>query len=176
MKWITGAKWSMALYCQQCGGITEEQERGGRQRPVCMVCGAVTYFDPKLAAAVVIERAGKLLFGRRGPGTRSPGLWSFPAGFVERGEQVEAAAIREAFEESGLSVELGPLLGLFSEQGETVVLAVYPASAAHGEPVAGDDLVEIAWFAPDELPELAFPHDHRIVDCWKTRRSTDWPR
>jgi ADP-ribose pyrophosphatase YjhB (NUDIX family) len=162
----------MERFCQQCGGITEEREQDGRLRPVCVVCGAITFLDPKLAAAVVIERDGKLLFGRRGPGTRAPGLWSFPAGFVERGEQVEAAAVREALEETGLSVRLGPLMGLFSEQGETVVLAVYIASGEHGEPVAGDDLTEIAWFSPDELPELAFPHDRRIVDLWKMRRAS----
>jgi 8-oxo-dGTP diphosphatase len=162
----------MERFCQQCGGITAEREQDGRLRPVCVVCGAITFLDPKLAAAVVIERDGKLLFGRRGPGTRAPGLWSFPAGFVERGEQVEAAAAREALEETGLSVRLGTLIGLFSEQGETVVLAVYIASVEHGEPVAGDDLTEIAWFSPDELPELAFPHDRRIVELWKMRRAS----
>lgn len=157
------------MFCQQCGGKTEEREHDGRPRPVCTVCGAVTFLDPKLAAAVVIERDGRLLFGRRGPGTRAPGLWSFPAGFVERGERVEDAAIREAREEVGLAVVLGPLLGLFSATGETVVLAVYAASAA-GEPVAGDDLTEVGWFSPDALPELAFPHDEQIVALWRKHR------
>jgi 8-oxo-dGTP diphosphatase len=161
----------LQLYCQQCGGITVEEERDGKLRPVCTVCGAITYFDPKVAAAVVIERDGKLLFGRRGPGTRSPGLWSFPAGFVERGEQIETAAIRETREEVGLTVELGPLLGLFSATGETVVLAVFAATAAHGEAVAADDLTEIGWFSPDTLPELAFPHDVRIVELWRRYRA-----
>ena len=161
----------MPLFCQQCGGPTEERVRDGKPRPICTVCGAVTYFDPKLAAAVVIERDGRLLFGRRGPCTRAPGKWSFPAGFVERGEPVETAAIRETFEESGLRVELGPLLGLFSEEGETVVLAVYLAAAFSGEPIAGDDLDEIGWFGPDDLPELAFPHDTGIVELWKKHRS-----
>ena len=91
--------------------------------------------------------------------------------FVERGEPVETAATREAFEESGLRVELGPLLGLFSEAGETVVLAVYLATAFTGEPVAGDDLDEIGWFGPDALPELAFPHDERIVRLWQKHRA-----
>lgn len=159
------------MFCQQCGGKTEEREHDGRPRPVCTVCGAVTFLDPKLAAAVVIERDGRLLFGRRGPGTRAPGLWSFPAGFVERGERVEDAAIREAREEVGLAVVLGPLLGLFSATGETVVLAVYAASAA-GEPVAGDDLTEVGWFSPDALPELAFPHDEQIVALWRKLRGS----
>lgn len=155
------------MYCQRCGGITEEAKRDGRSRPVCTACGAVTYYDPKVAVAVVIERDGKLLFGRRGPGTRAAGGWSFPAGFVERGEQIEAAAIRETREEVGLTVALGPLLGLYSATGETVVLAVYAAASFSGDAVASDDLTEVGWFSPDALPELAFPHDERIVELWK---------
>jgi 8-oxo-dGTP diphosphatase len=157
------------IFCQRCGGHTEEREHDGRLRPVCLACGAVTYFDPKIAAGVVIERNGRLLFGRRGPGATAAGRWGLPAGFVERGERVEDAAIREAREEVGLEIALGPLLGLFSESGETVVLAVY-AAIADGEPVAGDDLEAVAWFAPDQLPELAFARDEAIVALWRQRR------
>lgn len=143
-----------------------------RLRPVCGACGMVTYLDPKLAVAVLIARDGQVLLGRRGPGTREPGRWSFPAGFVERGEVVEEAARREAREESGLDVALGPLLALLSYDGETVVVAVYPAISWTGEPVAGDDLTEVGWFPADDLPDLAFPHDRRIIDRWlETQRS-----
>lgn len=157
------------LYCQTCGGKTGEREVDGRERPVCEVCGAVTYLDPKLAVAVLIERDGLILLGRRGPGTRASGRWSFPAGFVERGERVEDAAAREAREEVGLTVDVGPLLGLYSETGETVALAVFIARA-EGEPLAGDDLDSVGWFAPDALPDLAFPHDTRILTAWRDRR------
>ncbi len=159
------------MYCQQCGSPTEVRLVDDRPRPVCVRCGAVTYLDPKLAVAVVIERDGKLLFGRRGPGTRAPGKWSFPAGFVERGERVEDAAVREVREEVGLEVTLGPLLGLYSATDEVVVLAVYLATTIAGTALAQDDLVEVGWFAPEALPDLAFPHDARIVDAWRTGRS-----
>jgi len=158
------------LHCQGCGGRTIEREIGGRIRPVCDACGAVTYLDPKLAVAVLIERNGQILLGRRGPGTRASGRWSFPAGFVERGEKVEDAAAREAREEVGLIVEIGPLLGLYSQAGETVVLAVFAARAV-GEPAAGDDLEAVGWFAPDDLPDLAFPHDTRILTAWRDHRT-----
>lgn len=154
-------------FCQSCGGETERRDIDGRERAVCTLCGWVAYLDPKLAVAVVIARDGRILLGRRAPGSRNPGLWSFPAGFVERGEQVESAAIREVAEEVGLVVELGPLLGLYSSEGETVVLAVYLAKTAGGEPVAADDIEAVGWFSPDELPELAFHHDHRIVEAWR---------
>ena len=152
-----------ALHCQTCGGETEERTVDGRLRPVCRSCGAVTYLDPKLAVAVVVQRDGKVLLGRRGEHTRSAGKWSFPAGFVERGEVVEAAAVREVQEETGFVIELGPLVSLISSPGETVVLAVYTGKIASGAEHAADDLTELGWFAPDALPELAFPHDVEIL-------------
>jgi ADP-ribose pyrophosphatase YjhB (NUDIX family) len=160
----------MALHCAACGSLTEDRPVEGQLRPVCVACGQVAYLDPKLAVAVLIERDGRLLLGRRGPGTPEPGKWSFPAGFVERGERVESAATREAREETGLDVAIGELIGLFSSEGETVVLAVYAAAAASGEAIAGDDLTEVDWFPPDDLPELAFPRDLRIIETWRTSR------
>lgn len=143
--------------------------RDGRTRPVCQQCGAVTYFDPKVAAGVLIARDGRLLLGRRGPNAVAGGKWGLPAGFVERGEQVEAAAIREAREEVGLEVTLGSLLGLYSEAGQMVILAIYEA-AASGEPVASDDLEAVGWFSPEDLPDLAFPRDRAIIASWHARR------
>jgi 8-oxo-dGTP diphosphatase len=160
----------MEQYCAVCGSLTEERTVEGSSRSVCTACGQVVYLDPKLAVAVLIARDGRILLGKRGPGAREPGKWSFPAGFVERGERVERAAAREAREETGLDVVVGDLVGLFSSDGETVVLAVYEATFAVGEPRAGDDLVEVAWFAISDLPELAFPRDQRIVDEWLSAR------
>lgn len=160
-------------YCQRCGGETAEQIVEGRSRPVCGQCGFVVYLDPKLAVAVVIERDGAILLGKRGPNTREPGRWSFPAGFVDRGEAVEDAAIREVEEETGLGIMVGPLLGLFSRRGETVVLAAYAAASVAGEPVAGDDLERLDWFDPGDLPDLAFPHDREIIAAWQAWRERD---
>jgi len=158
------------MFCQRCGSPTEERIVDGRERPVCTGCGTPTYLDPKLAVTVVIERDDRVLLGKRAAWTRSPGTWSFPAGFVERGEVVEAAAIREVAEETGLLIEPGPVLGVFSEPGETVILLVYPALSITGTARAGDDLTEIGWFSPDGFPELAFPHDRAILRLWQSWR------
>jgi 8-oxo-dGTP diphosphatase len=161
----------MDQYCAACGSPTKERLVEGCNRPVCTACGQVVYLDPKLAVAVLISRGGRILLGKRGPGSRESGKWSFPAGFVERGERVERAAAREAREETGLDIVVGNLVGLYSSDGETVVLAVYEATSM-GEPRAGDDLTEVAWFATSELPELAFPRDLRILDAWLSAPET----
>lgn len=157
-------------HCPRCGGETTQTSVEGKARPVCGSCGFTIYLDPKLAVAVVIEREGRLLLGLRGEGTREPGKWSFPAGFVDRGEIVEMAAIREIREETGLTLESLELLDLISREGEAVVLAVYVATSHRGNPVPADDLVEVGWFDPHELPDLAFPHDPAIVNRWKRWR------
>lgn len=159
------------MYCQQCGQPTEEREVDGRMRPVCTSCGAVTWIDPKLAVAVVIEHDGKVLLGLRADGAREAGKWGIPAGFVDRGEVVEDVAVREMAEETGLAVDLGPVLTVVSHPGEPVVLVVYAATGFRGEPRPGDDLAEIGWFAPDALPEMAFAHDADILATWGSWRA-----
>lgn len=155
------------MFCQQCGAPTRELVRDGRMRPVCTACGMTTYLDPKLAVAVIVAHQDTILLGKRGAHTREPGKWSFPSGFVERGERVEDAARRETLEETGLIVELGPVLTLLSSPGETVVLAVFPATGFTGEAQASDDLDEVRWWPLDALPDLAFRHDLDIVRMWQ---------
>jgi len=119
---------------------------------------------PSLAADVIIElldQPGKLvLIERRNP----PHGWALPGGFVEVGESLERAAIREAEEETGLKVRLKALLGLYSDPGRDprghTVTAVY-IGEAHGSPKGGDDAAQAQAFDPMRPPPLAF--DHALV-------------
>jgi ADP-ribose pyrophosphatase YjhB (NUDIX family) len=117
---------------------------------------------------VVLGNEHDVLLGRRrvDPGA---GLWSFPAGYVNRGEVLEEAAVREVLEEFGLAVHLTGLVGAYSERGEAVVLVVYAGEEDSGEPTPdGREVSEVRRFALDALPEdLAFPHDRRILADWK---------
>lgn len=159
-------------FCPSCASALEAKEVAGRQRPVCPRCGRVVYYDPKVAAASIVEREGKVLMIRRAnqPGY---GLWSIPGGFVDRGEVVEEAAAREVWEETGLEVQIRQLVGLFSENGHPVVVAVFSAQEVGGKLKAGAETLDLGFFSPDELPELAFPRDGQILSRWQKLKTSN---
>ena len=157
-------------FCPSCAGGLRATEVEGYQRPVCDACGFVYYLDPKVAVAVIVPFDDGIVLGRRAidPGL---GAWSFPSGYVNRGEVLEEAAIREVEEEIGLEVAIDGLVGLYSSAGETVILAVYAAHAVGGSLQAGPEMSELAVFPPDRLPPMAFSHDRRIIADWQRLRA-----
>ena len=96
--------------------------------------------------------------------------WALPGGFVDVGEGLDAAAVREAKEETSLDVQLEALLGCYSDPGRDsrghTVSAVYLATA-RGEPRAQDDAKHLACYAPEVCPELVFDHELIIRDYLK---------
>ena len=153
-------------FCAGCGTRLVVRQLEGREHPACPQCGRVVYYDPKLAAACVIERDGRTLMVRRAVQT-GYGLWSMPGGYVDRGEPVETAAAREVVEETGLLVAIDKLIGLFSDAGNPVVVAAYAAHEVGGELVPGPESLDVGFFALDELPPLAFPRDEQILRHWQ---------
>ena len=157
-------------FCAGCGARLElRPDDEGRQRPVCPSCGRVVYYDPKLATACVIERAGRTLMVRRAVQV-GYGLWSMPGGYVDRGEVVEAAAAREVWEETGLLVAVRRLIGVFSDAGNPVAVVAYAAAETGGTLVAGPECLDVGFFASDALPPLAFPRDAEIIRRWQEMR------
>lgn len=127
------------------------------------------YHDPKVAVALLIARGGALLLQQRAM-EPARGLWSFIGGYVDRGEQVERAAEREAVEELGAAVRLTHLLGVYSEPENPVVLIVYAANLHDPDmPLTpqAEEITALGWFMPDALPPLAFAHDAQIVADWQ---------
>ncbi len=141
-------------------------------RPVCSRCGHVLFYDPKVVAAGLVALEGKLLLVRRAtePGL---GLWSLPGGYVDRGEVVEEALVREFREETALEVQVTRLLGLFSEPGHPVILAAYQATIVKGKPQPGLEVSEVGFFPHDRLPPLAFPRDTLVIRTWQELEARD---
>ncbi|MBM3942427.1 MAG: NUDIX hydrolase [SAR202 cluster bacterium] len=157
-------------FCMACATPLEARETAGRLRPVCPSCGRVVYYDPKIAATAIVPRQGKVLLIRRA-GEVGYGLWSMPGGYVDRGEEVEAAAVREAWEETGLEVAVDRLVGVFSEAGHPVIVAAYAVHETGGELKAGPEALDVGFFSPEELPPLAFPRDALILERWREMRN-----
>ena len=160
---------SLINFCPNCGARVETRQVFGRERSVCPQCGYVHFHDPKVAVGVLIEQEGKLLLTKRNHEPKM-GEWSFPSGFVDAGEKVEDAAVREAKEETGVDIEIDALLGVYSETGDRTVFIAFAGLVRGGEPQAGEEAIEVAYFDAEQLPPLAFPHDPDIVRRWNIYR------
>ena len=135
-------------------------------KPVC----------PPIAADVIAEIGDRIVLIER---RNFPYGWASPGGFVEVGEAVEDAAVREAREEISLEVELRTLLGVYSRpdrdpRGQTV--SVVFVGRASGTPRADDDAKGAALFLPTELPSpLAFDHGEILADYLRFIRTGELP-
>ena len=146
-------------YCPKCGGGLDKRivKEAEPKRLVCQACSFIFYQDPKVVAGTVFTLAGGIVLLKRGV-EPAIGKWVFPGGYVDRGESVQDAAIRETKEESQLDVKLGPLLNVYSYPRSPNVIVVYTAEVIGGTLTAADESTDAAVFAPKEVPwhELAF--------------------
>lgn len=153
-------------YCHRCGEVLGQEQIAGALRPKCFACGDVVFLDPKVAVVVIASQDSRILMVKRDIDPMM-GRWSFPSGYVDRGEVVEEAAVREVREETNVDVSLDTLLGVYSRRGAPVVLVAYAASIVGGSPQAGDEAQAVKLFSSDELPPLPFPDDDAIIADWR---------
>jgi 8-oxo-dGTP diphosphatase len=151
-------------FCPMCGGALEPRaiKQNEPERLVCVRCGFVFYLDPKVAVGTIIrDDDGRIVLVKRAiePGY---GKWVYPGGYVDRGELVQDAAVREAREEAGLQVRLERLINVYSYPGRAPVVIVYAATIAGGTLMVDDEGLEARFFRAEEIPwgELAFPSTH----------------
>ena len=147
-------------FCPRCGGPLERRlvKSTEPERPVCARCGFIFYIDPKIAVGTIIATSnGGLVLVRRAiePGY---GKWVFPGGYVDRGEPLTVAAVREAREECGLDVRLEGLVNIYSYAGRAPVIVVYAAIAIGGVLTIDEESLESAEFKTGSIPwdDLAF--------------------
>jgi len=137
------------------------------------------YHDPKVAVGTIIRTADEQLVLVRRAIEPGYGLWVFPGGYVDRGEEVTSAAIREAREESGLDVRIDALVNIYSYGGRSPIIIVYAATALGGELRGDDECLEASLFRSNEIPwdSLAFRSTTEALrDYFKTERYISKPR
>ena len=156
--------WKM---CPRCAaGLELDQGKAS-----CPACGSVYYANSAPAVEGVLERDGKVLLTKRGIDPRR-GHWDLPGGFLEEGEEPLEGLAREFREETGLAVRPLEWLGTHLEPYDHYfVLGLTWLVEGDGEPRPADDVEELAWFGPDELPEeMAFSHQDELLRAWAARR------
>jgi 8-oxo-dGTP diphosphatase len=159
-------------FCPLCGGALGRAAvpPDHREQSVCSACGFVFYLNPKVVAGTIPEQDGHVLLTRRliNPGH---GLWTFPGGFVDFGEAVSDAALRETWEETGLKVELTGLHGVYSYPGSPVTI-VYTARVTGGTITCCDENDRVEWVRAQDIDwdTLAFPSTREALREWVAAR------
>jgi 8-oxo-dGTP diphosphatase len=130
-------------------------------------------------SALVLDEDGRVLLARRA-GDPYAGLWDTPGGFLEEGEDAEEGLRREFREEAGVEIGVGAFVGAYVDRygddpdAPAFLALLWRAEIASGEPEAADDVSELRWFSPDELPadeEIAFNWIARFLATWSASDS-----
>jgi ADP-ribose pyrophosphatase YjhB (NUDIX family) len=145
-------------YCPRCASQLERTD----EYVECAACGHRVYAQPHPGGeAICFDREGRVLLGRRRSDPRA-GLWDIPGGFIREDELPVDGMRREVEEETGQVPEPLELLGMWNEPYfGRVVLCMTWLARIDPDVHPDDDVTELRWFAPDEIPwdELAFAHD-----------------
>lgn len=164
-------------FCSSCGASLQFGSIAGedRDRLSCPECGHIAYVNPRLVVTTLpITETGELVLLRRGiePGR---GWWAQPGGFLEIDETVYQAAIRETREETGLLVQPGEIIGLYTRLEAAVVTIAFEAKVVGGSPSPTPEALEVATFAPESIPwhDLAFRTTMWMLRDWLDRRRPD---
>ena len=166
-------------HCSRCGAKLDYGPIPGeeRYRLACPACGFVFYVNPRLVVTTLpVTARGDVILIRRGI---EPGydMWAQPGGFLEIDETVREAAIRETQEETGLLVEPGVIVGLYSRVHAAVVVVAFEARIVGGEPAVTRESLETRPFAPEEIPWplIAFETSVMALRDWVARVRPDLP-
>jgi ADP-ribose pyrophosphatase YjhB (NUDIX family) len=154
-------------FCPKCGERLAIRLLDQHERLVCIGCGFVFYQNSKPCVGALVVDQGRLLLVKRAAAPFK-GYWDIPGGFLEAGEHPKDGAVREIFEETGLHIQLGDLLGIFMDiyetTGDPTLNIFYTATVMGGEARAGSDATDLHWFDLNALPEqIAFKSAHQVL-------------
>lgn len=147
-------------FCSHCGKPVELRIPAGDHLPryVCGACGTIHYENPRIIAGCVPDHEGSILLCRRAIAPRL-GYWTFPSGFMENGETVQQAAVRESLEEAQAQVQIGSLLAIVDVIEAHQVHMFFRATLPRAEFGVSAESSEVGLFTEAEIPwaEIAFP-------------------
>ncbi len=156
-------------FCSNCGVAVQLQIPPGDNLPryVCDACKTIHYQNPKIVAGCLPQWENKVLLCRRAIEPRY-GLWTLPAGFMEKGETTVQTAIRETLEEAGAKVEISGLYTLFNLPYIDQVYLLYRSRLLDLDFVPGDESLEVELFSEGEIPwdQLAFRVMHETLKLY----------
>jgi 8-oxo-dGTP diphosphatase len=158
-------------FCPDCGQALPRVDGQRVLSQTCDACKAVHWRNAKPCAGALVVREGKVLLGRRAI-EPARGAWDIPGGFLEPWELPAEAAVREVREETGLDVRIQNLLTIVVDtyaQREYTLNLYYLTQIVGGVLQPADDLADVRWFGPDELPDnMAFAHCLEVLDAWRS--------
>ncbi len=152
-------------YCHWCGCSLVIKVLNESDKHYCDNCDRFIFEDPKLAVVVLASKGDKLLLVKRAIEPEL-GKWSFPSGYVDLGESVESAALREVKEETGMEIKINFLVGVYSSSTRPLVLLAYGAEVSGGNLKLNHEVLDIGYFSPEGLSNMPFPHDDAILRDW----------
>jgi ADP-ribose pyrophosphatase YjhB (NUDIX family) len=150
-------------FCPRCGGALEIEKGFAR----CEACGEHYWANAIPGVQGLLEREGRVLLARRANAPRR-GYWDLPGGFLEETEDPLDGLRREFLEETGLRIDPIRFLGIEIEPYDgRYVLSITWLVAGDGQPRPADDVAELAFFGPSEVPAvMAFPGQDRVLAGW----------
>jgi ADP-ribose pyrophosphatase YjhB (NUDIX family) len=151
-------------FCPRCGGALASEDGSAR----CGVCGERYWANAIPGVQGLLERDGRVLLAKRAREPRC-GYWDLPGGFLDETEDPLDGLRREFLEETGLRIDPIRFLGIEIEPYDgRYVFSITWLVVGEGEPRPADDVAELAFFRPSELPaEMAFPGQDRLLADWK---------
>ena len=152
-------------------------EGDDRERLICPECSYIAYDNPKIVVgAVATDSNGHILLCRRAIPPRS-GYWTIPAGYLEQWESLTEGTQREAREEAGAELKLGPLLAIYDLPHIAQVQMFYRADLCNNDIAAGQESEEVQLFDSADIPwdTLAFPTVHKILHRYGETRDETCP-
>lgn len=164
------------IFCPRCAERLEWRgvEYPDVLHPVCTTCGFILWQNVKPSVEALIIRGEaphpEVLLGRQAA-ARAKGRWGMPGGFLNAGDRIEAALIRECRREMGIEIAVGNLVGAFEGMFYDIPMVdlIYACTIASGEPRAADLIDDVRWFPLDDLPELAFEIEREAIDVLRRK-------